>query len=165
MSPDLATFLASPNPGNATHGHVCRRNDSMPNQVMTARPREMISWSHLHGLRAAIAPCVHCTYIHRERSALWRFDWDPAKAEANLRRHGVSFDEAQTAFYDDHALLIDDPDHSRIEERFVLTGLTSKLRLLVVVHCSGADDNVIRIISARRATPTERSHYYWRRHR
>jgi uncharacterized DUF497 family protein len=96
---------------------------------------------------------------------LWRFDWDPAKEDANLRRHGVSFEEAQTAFYDDHALLIDDPDHSRTEERFVLTGLTSKLRLLVVVHCSDVDDNVIRIISARRATPTERSHYYWQRHK
>lgn len=64
-----------------------------------------------------------------------RFDWDAAKAAANQRKHGVSFDEASTAFSDDHALLLDDPDHSPDEDRFLLLGLGASLRLLVVVHC------------------------------
>ena len=81
-----------------------------------------------------------------------RFEWDPAKAAANLRKHGVSFEDAQTAFSDEHARLVNDPDHSAEEERFVLLGLSSSLRLLVVAHCYRSADSVIRIISARRAT-------------
>jgi uncharacterized DUF497 family protein len=88
-----------------------------------------------------------------------RFEWDPAKAAANLRKHGVSFKDAQTAFSDEHARLVNDPDHSAEEERFVLLGLSSSLRLLVVAHCYRSADSVIRIISARRATKAEERSY------
>jgi uncharacterized DUF497 family protein len=88
-----------------------------------------------------------------------RFEWDPRKARENLRKHGVSFDEAVTAFSDDEALLLDDLDHSTNEERFVLLGLSGTLRLLTVVHCYRVDDEVIRVISARRATRSERVQY------
>ena len=87
------------------------------------------------------------------------FEWDPAKATANLRKHGVSFEDAQTAFSDEHARLVNDPDHSAEEERFVLLGLSSSLRLLVVAHCYRSADSVIRIISARRATKAEERSY------
>ena len=88
-----------------------------------------------------------------------RFEWDPAKAIANARKHGVSFEDAQTVFSDERARLIDDPDHSHEEERFVLLGLSSSLRLLVVAHCYRSEGGVIRIISARRATRTEERSY------
>ena len=64
-----------------------------------------------------------------------RFDWEPAKPSLNLRRHGVTFSEAASVFLDEHAILIDDPDHSASENRFVLLGLSSSLRLLLVCHC------------------------------
>lgn len=88
-----------------------------------------------------------------------RFEWDPAKAAANLQKHAVSFDEAASAFSDEHALVIDDPDHSEDEERFVLLGLSAKLRLLVVVHCYREREEVIRLISARKANSQESRHY------
>ncbi|MHB1861408.1 MAG: BrnT family toxin [Gemmatimonadaceae bacterium] len=88
-----------------------------------------------------------------------RFDWDPVKARQNLRKHGVTFDEAQTVFADEDAILIEDPEHSLIEERFYLLGLSARLRLLAVIHCSRADDTIIRLISARKATPSERAQY------
>ena len=71
----------------------------------------------------------------------------------------MSFEEASTVFWDDHALVIDDPDHSLDEERFVLLGLSSNVRLMTVVHCFRGEDDVIRIISARRATPGEQTSY------
>jgi uncharacterized protein len=82
------------------------------------------------------------------------FEWDARKAAANRRKHGVTFDEASTAFADPLSLTIPDPDHSIEEDRFVLLGLSCRGRLLVVVHTE-RDDN-IRIISARRATRSER---------
>jgi hypothetical protein len=88
-----------------------------------------------------------------------RFEWDPKKAASNLRKHKVSFEDAQTVFSDERALLINDPDHSEEEERFVLLGLSSTMRLLVVIHCYRAADNVIRLISARKADAHERSLY------
>jgi hypothetical protein len=88
-----------------------------------------------------------------------RFEWDAAKAQANLRKHKVSFDDAQSVFSDERALLIDDPDHSEEEDRFVLLGLSRSLRLLVVVHCYRAEGRVIRIISARKANLEEQSFY------
>ena len=88
-----------------------------------------------------------------------RFTWDPAKAKANATKHGVSFAEAQTVFLDDRALLIDDPGHSQNEARFVLLGLGVRLRVLVVVHAYREAGGVIRLISARRATPRERQRY------
>jgi uncharacterized DUF497 family protein len=88
-----------------------------------------------------------------------RFEWDQKKAAANLRKHKVSFEDAQSVFSDERALLIDDPDHSEDEDRFVLLGLSQSLRLLVVVHCYRSEGQVIRIISARKAEAEERSVY------
>lgn len=93
-----------------------------------------------------------------------RFAWDDRKDAANRRRHGISFDEAHTVFFDEHAVLISDPDHSSDEDRFVLLGLSSALRMLVVCHCYRRDD-VIRIISARKANRDERTVYDRRWHR
>ena len=87
------------------------------------------------------------------------FEWDPKKATLNLRKHGVSFEDAQSVFSDENGLLIDDPDHSEEEDRFVLLGLSHSLRLLVVVHCYRSEGKVIRIISARKADAHERSIY------
>lgn len=97
-------------------------------------------------------------YVHSQMGDL-RFTWDLRKSADNVRKHGVSFEEAQSAFADEHALLIDDPDHSSGEERFVLLGRSSLFRLLVVVHCYREPDNIIRLISARRATRPETEIY------
>ena len=87
------------------------------------------------------------------------FEWDPKKAASNAAKHGVSFDEAQTVFSDPHALLIPDPDHSAVESRFILMGMSATLRVLVVVHCLRKQSSVIRIISARRAGTKEKQPY------
>ena len=88
-----------------------------------------------------------------------RFTWDPRKAKANARKHGVSFEEAKSVFLDDSALLAPDPDHSVAEDRFVLLGVSSNLRLIVVCHCVREPDDVIRLISARKASKPERDQY------
>src|SRR5687768_8027986 len=88
-----------------------------------------------------------------------RFEWDSRKAAANLRKHGISFAEAETAFYDDHAALLEDPDHSAEEDRYLLLGMSGALRVLLVVHCVRQGGSVIRLISARKATPSERAQY------
>jgi uncharacterized protein len=88
-----------------------------------------------------------------------RFEWDARKASANDRKHGVTFEEARSVFFDERARLIDDPDHSDDEERFVLLGLSSALRLLLVCHCYRSKGNVIRIITARKATAIESKFY------
>jgi uncharacterized DUF497 family protein len=88
-----------------------------------------------------------------------RFDWDPRKNTANQRKHGVSFEEAATVFSDERALLIDDPDHSADEDRFIMLGLSAALRTLVVCHCYREAEDVIRIFSARKATRPERAEY------
>lgn len=87
------------------------------------------------------------------------FEWDEAKANANLKKHGISFEEAKSVFLDDQARMIPDPDHSVGEERFVMLGFSSSLKLLVVCHCFRAEGRVIRIISARKATRTEAQIY------
>jgi uncharacterized protein len=87
------------------------------------------------------------------------FEWDERKSAVNAKKHGVSFDEARSVFVDDRAKLIDDPDHSEDEDRFVLLGLSSALRLLLVCHCYRAEGNVIRIISARKASAHESKSY------
>jgi len=89
-----------------------------------------------------------------------RFEWDPRKAALNERKHGVSFEEAASAFDDPRALLADDPVHSAGERRFLLFGMSQRLRVLVVVHCERVPDEVYRIISARRTTQREQA-YYW----
>ena len=88
------------------------------------------------------------------------FDWNLPKARSNLAKHGVSFEEAQTVFLDDNARLIDDPDHSEEEERFVLLGYSFQGHCLVVHHCYRHSDAVIRLISARRATAREEEEYW-----
>lgn len=88
-----------------------------------------------------------------------KFEWDKNKNEINKQKHKVSFDEAKTVFYDEEALIIDDPEHSQEEERFIILGFSAKANLLVVCHCYRASDSVIRIISARKATKTEREQY------
>ena len=88
-----------------------------------------------------------------------RFEWDPNKNEINKKKHKISFEEAQTVFYDPDALVIDDPEHSDEEDRFIILGLSAKANLLVVCHCYRESDTVIRLISARKATRTETSYY------
>ena len=87
------------------------------------------------------------------------FEWNDRKASENQRKHGVSFDEAKSAFLDENARLIPDPEHSDDEDRFVLLGLSIQLRLLLVCHCYREEGNVIRIISARKADRSERKQY------
>lgn len=89
------------------------------------------------------------------------FAWDRRKARSNLAKHGVAFEEAKTVFLDENARLIDDPDHSEEEERFVLLGYSFQARCLIVSHCYRERDFVIRLISARPAT-TEEEAAYWR---
>ena len=90
-----------------------------------------------------------------------RFEWNEKKNASNRRRRRVSFEEARTVFLDDNARVIPDPDHSEREERFVLIGLSISLRVLVVCHCYRRADEVIRIISARRADRDEIKQYQW----
>ena len=91
-----------------------------------------------------------------------RFAWDLAKAAANKKKHGVAFEEAQTVFYDETAIQYHDPDHSGEEDRFLMLGLSAKLRVLMVSHTFRDDERVVRIISARKATKGEES-AYWRK--
>jgi uncharacterized protein len=88
-----------------------------------------------------------------------RFSWDARKAKSNLVKHGVSFEEARTVFFDDHAVEFYDDEHAEREDRFLLLGMSLRLRLLLVCHCHHEADGVIRIISARKATKTETRHY------
>jgi uncharacterized DUF497 family protein len=88
------------------------------------------------------------------------FEWDEKKHSANKRKHSISFVEAQTVFADENGLLLHDPDHSPDEDRFILLGLSSNLRTLVVCHTYRKNDGIIRIISARRATRAEEEQYW-----
>lgn len=88
------------------------------------------------------------------------FEWDGHKSNANQKKHGISFEEARSVFFDESARLISDPDHSNQEERFfVLLGMSIRLRVLVVAHCYRENEDAIRIISARKATLAERREY------
>ncbi len=93
-----------------------------------------------------------------------RFEWDPKKATANQRKHGVSFEEARTVFFDDEAMVYDDPDHSEGEVRLLILGRSQSPRTLVVVHCLRGRDENIRLISARPATKRE-ERIYWEQRR
>jgi uncharacterized protein len=88
-----------------------------------------------------------------------RFEWDPVKAALNAKKHKVTFEMAKTVFYDDFAVQFFDEEHSFDEERFLLLGMASDARLLLVCHCEREDGEVIRIISARKATETESQYY------
>ena len=89
------------------------------------------------------------------------FSWDSKKNTTNIKKHGVSFSEAQTIFYDENAIKYYDPDHSEDEDRFIMLGLSVQLRILVVCHCYRENDSVIRIITARKASNNEED-AYWR---
>ena len=93
-----------------------------------------------------------------------RIEWDENKRRENLKKHGVSFEEAETVFVDENALLIHDPDHSDDEDRFIILGLSFRLRILLVCHCYRGNEDTIRIISARKATRKEQGQY-WERQR
>ena len=88
-----------------------------------------------------------------------KFEWDPAKAVSNIKKHGISFEEAQTVFYDDFALQFFDDKSSETEDRFLLLGMSSEAKVLLICHCERDGGNTIRIISARRATKNECKHY------
>jgi uncharacterized DUF497 family protein len=89
-----------------------------------------------------------------------RFVWDAGKNLTNRRKHGISFEEAQTAFHDENAMVYFDPDHSEEEDRFILLGMSFQLRVLVVCHCYREGESVIRIISARKADKREHESYW-----
>lgn len=93
-----------------------------------------------------------------------RFEWDDATEQINIRKHGISFDEARTVFYDEQAVQFFDPDHSDEEDRFILLGISFKLRTLVVCHCIRESEAAIRLFSARKADGDEEQEY-WRRRR
>ena len=88
-----------------------------------------------------------------------KFKWDEAKNKENQKKHGISFEEAKTVFYDDLAVEFFDAPHSKEEERFLMLGLSTSLRILMISHCIRGVDNVIRIISARKATKKEKQYY------
>lgn len=88
-----------------------------------------------------------------------KFEWDTAKASLNRKKHGVSFEEAQSVFYDEFAVQFFDEDNSTSENRFLMLGFSDAARLLIVCHCERAEGNTIRIISARKATKNERNYY------
>ena len=87
------------------------------------------------------------------------FDWDDNKNKINISKHHVSFEEASTVFYDENALVRDDPDHSETEDRFLILGFSASANMLIVSHCYREDNNIIRIISARKATKNETKQY------
>lgn len=87
------------------------------------------------------------------------FEWDPRKNASNKKKHGISFEEAKTSFYDANARLIADPEHSEEEDRFVLLGSSEQLRMLVASHCYREGSPIVRIISARKANKKERETY------
>jgi uncharacterized DUF497 family protein len=92
-----------------------------------------------------------------------RFEWDKRKERVNIKKHGVSFDEARSVFYDENSIQFFDPDHSENEDRFILLGISFKLRILVVCHCFMESETIVRIISARKADGDEEDEYW--RHR
>ena len=88
-----------------------------------------------------------------------QFAWDDNKNKVNIRKHRISFEEAQSVFFDENAKIIHDPDHSDAEDRFIILGLSKLLKLLVVCHCYKESDDIVRIISARKATKKESLKY------
>lgn len=87
------------------------------------------------------------------------FEWDENKNIINQQKHGISFEEASTVFYDTNAILFDDPDHSKEEERFLIIGLANNEKVCLVSHCYRENNNTIRLISARKATKSEQKIY------
>jgi uncharacterized DUF497 family protein len=98
-------------------------------------------------------------YMYNVHMTSLRFEWEPRKASANLKKHGISFEEAKSVFYDERARFISDPDHSEDEDRFILLGVSHSLRVILVCHCYRSEGNTVRIISARKATAKESKAY------
>ena len=90
---------------------------------------------------------------------MYYFDWDENKNRINLEKHGITFEEASTVFFDDRAIIFDDPEHSIDEDRFLLLGMSETAKVCIVCHCYRESDTVIRIISARQATRKEEERY------
>ena len=90
---------------------------------------------------------------------MYQFAWDENKNQVNKRKHGIDFNEAITVFFDEQAIMFDDPEHSEEEDRFLLLGISYDTNVLIVCHCYREADSVIRIISARKATRKEKSYY------
>jgi len=88
------------------------------------------------------------------------FEWDTKKEKANIKKHGISFEEARTTFYDENAIQFFDPDHSEDEDRFILLGTSYRLNTLVICHCFREEETLIRIISARKADKDETKAYW-----
>ena len=88
------------------------------------------------------------------------FEWDELKNRINTYKHGISFGEASTVFYDANAILFDDPNHSNEEDRFLILGISRRAHICIVSHCYRDQDETIRIISARKATKHEKEAYY-----
>ena len=102
-------------------------------------------------------PKTHKYNVHMKQL---EFEWDPKKNKENVKKHGLSFEEAKTVFYDEYAIRFFDPDHSEDEDRFILLGISFKLQTIVVCHCFRQEETKIRIISARKANKDE-SRDYW----
>jgi uncharacterized DUF497 family protein len=88
-----------------------------------------------------------------------KFDWNPAKADINIKKHGVSFEESRSVFYDEFAVQFFDQDNSDVEDRFLMLGMSNETNILIVCHCERDRGNTIRIISSRKATKNEQKHY------
>lgn len=88
-----------------------------------------------------------------------RFEWNDSKSASNLKKHGISFEEAKSVFYDEYAIQFFDEENSENEDRFLMLGLSNESRILIVSHCERGEGNSIRIISARKATTNERKNY------
>jgi uncharacterized DUF497 family protein len=88
-----------------------------------------------------------------------KLEWDENKNQTNKFKHGISFEEAATVFYDEYAILFDDPDHSECEERFLIIGMSNEKGVCIISHCYRGTDEIVRIISARKATKTEQVIY------
>ena len=88
-----------------------------------------------------------------------KFNWNPAKADINIKKHGVSFEESRSVFYDEFAVQFFDQDNSDVEDRFLMLGMSNETNILIVCHCERDNGNTIRIISSRKATKNEQKHY------
>ena len=111
------------------------------------------------GISLFIKLAYSLRYNYNVVMVAYKFEWNQNKANSNRIKHGVSFDEAKTVFYDDHGRLIPDPDSSIYEERFILLGQSSEFKTLIVCHCYRDENESIRIISARKADKGERKQY------
>lgn len=108
-------------------------------------------------VRVVLVLCHICIYIIIMEHI--HFEWDDNKNKTNIKKYNISFEEAKTVFLDPEALLIHDPEHSEDEDRFIILGLSRKVKILVVCHCYKASDSIIRIISARKADKQEEKEY------